>query len=124
MALFGLDDLLLVDLVHREQPIYDDLKPRTERLLERGIIERVGRGRGVKLLLSRRFYRDIGKLGVYTRKRGLDRQTNKELLLRHILENRKDGSRLRELIQVLPAHSYVQVQRLIQDLRAEGRFTK
>ena len=124
VALFRLDDLLLVDLVHREQPIYDDLKPRTERLLERGIIERVGRGRGVKLLLSRRFYRDIGKPGVYTRKRGLDRQTNKELLLRHILENRKDGSRLRELIQVLPAHSYVQVQRLIQDLRAEGKIHK
>ena len=124
VALFGLDDLLLVDLVHREQPVSDDLKPRTERLLERGIIERVGRGRGVKLLLSRRLYRHIGKPGVYTRKRGLDRQTNKELLLRHILENRKDGSRLRELIQVLPAHSYVQVQRLIQDLRAEGKIHK
>ena len=124
VALFGLDDLLLVDLVHREQPISDDLKPRIEPLLERGIIVRSGRGRSARLLLSRRFYRHIGKAGVYTRKRGLDRRTNKMLLLKHIQDNRKEGSRLRELVQVLPALSYVQVQRLIQDLRVEGQIHK
>ena len=124
VALFGLDDLLLVDLVHREQSISDDLKPRVEPLLERGIIERTGRGRSARLLLSRRFYRHIGKAGVYTRKRGLDRETNKELLLKHIQDNRKEGSPLRELRQVLPALSYVQVQRLIQELRTEGQIHK
>ncbi|MCY4657901.1 MAG: putative DNA binding domain-containing protein [Gammaproteobacteria bacterium] len=122
VALFGLDDLLLVDLIHREQLVSDELKPRIEHLLERGIIERMGRGRGARLLLSRQFYRYIGKAGVYTRKRGLDRETNKELLLKHIQDNRKEGSRLRELVQVLPALSYVQVQKLIQDLRAEGKI--
>ena len=53
-----------------EQRVPDSLKSRVEHLLEQGIIERVGRGRGVRLLLSRRFYRHIGKAGVYTRKRG------------------------------------------------------
>ena len=124
VALFGLDDLLLVDLIHREQPVPDDLKPRIEPLLEQGIIERTGRGRSARLLLSRRFYRHIGKAGVYTRKRGLDRETNKELLLKHIQDNRKEGSPLRELVQVLPALSYVQVQRLIQELKTEGQIHK
>ena len=124
VAAFGLDDLLVVDLVHREQPISNDLKPRVEHLLEQGIIERTGRGRGVRLLLSRQFYRHIGKAGVYTRKRGLDRETNKELLLKHIQDNRKEGSPLRELVQVLPALSYIQVQKLLQELRIKGQIHK
>ena len=122
VAAFGLDDLLVVDLVHREQPVSDSLKPRVEHLLERGVIERVGRGRGVQLLLSRRFYRHIGKAGVYTRKRGLDRETNKELLLKHIKDNQRRGSRLRELRQVLPALSRNQVQSLLRSLKSEGRI--
>ena len=124
VATFGLDDFLVVDLVRREQRIPDALRLRVEHLLEQGIIERVGRGRGVRLLLSRRLYRHIGKAGVYTRKRGLDRETNKELLMKHIQDNRHEGSPLRELVQVLPALSYVQVQKLLQDLRIQGRIHK
>ena len=124
VATFGLDDFLVVDLVRREQRIPDALRLRVEHLLEQGIIERVGRGRGVRLLLSRRLYRHIGKAGVYTRKRRLDRETNKELLMKHIQDNRNEGSRLGELVQVLPALSYVQVQKLLQDLRIQGRILK
>ena len=124
VATFGLDDLLVVDLVHREQSVPDDLQSRVDHLLEQGIIERVGRGRGVRLMLSRRFYRYIGKAGTYTRKRGLDRETNKELLLKHIRDNRKEGSPLKELVQVLPSLSYVQVQKLLQNLRIEGHIHK
>ena len=122
VALFGLYDLLLVDLIHREQPVSDELIPRIERLLDRGIIERMGRGRGARLLLSRQFYRYLGKAGTYTRKRGLDRETNKELLLKHILDNRKEGSPLRELKQVLPSLSRHQVQSLLRGLKSEGRI--
>ena len=124
VATFGLDDLLVVDLVHREQPVPNDLQSRVDHLLEQGIIERVGRGRGVRLMLSRRFYRYIGKVGTYTRKRGLDRETNKALLLKHIRDNRKSGSQLKELVQVLPSLSYVQVQKLLQELRIKGQIHK
>ena len=124
VATFGLDDLLVVDLVHREQPIPNDLQSRVNHLLDQGIIERVGRGRGVRLMLSRQFYRYIGKAGTYTRKRGLDRETNKELLLKHIRDNRKEGSQLRELMQVLPALSRDQVQSLLRSLKSEERIYK
>ena len=124
VATFGLDDFLVVDLVRREQCVPDPLGLRVERLLEQGIIERVGRGRGVRLLLSRRFYRHIGKAGIYTLKRGLDRETNKELLLKHIQDNQNEGSPLRDLVQVLPALSYVQVQKLLQDLRRQGQIRR
>ena len=124
VATFGLDDLLVVDLIHREQSVPDDLQSRVNHLLEQGIIERVGRGRGVRLMLSRQFYRYIGKVGTYTRKRGLDRETNKALLLKHIRDNRKSGSQLKELVQVLPSLSYVQVQKLLQELRIKGQIHK
>jgi ATP-dependent DNA helicase RecG len=122
MAAFSTDDFLVVDLVHREQPVSDYLKSRVEHLLEQGIIERMGRGRGVRLLLSQQFYRRLGKAGVYTRKRGLDRETNKMLLLKHIQDNQKEGSQLQELMQVLPSLSRDQVQKLLQDLKIKGRI--
>lgn len=100
-----LDPVAVVDFVHREQPVPDLLKSRVDHLLEQGIIERLGRGRGVRLLLSQRFYRRLGKAGVYTRKRGLDRETNKALLVRHLQESGDAGCPISELQQVLPDQS-------------------
>ena len=121
MASFNTEDFLVIDLLHREQPVPDNLKTRIPYLLEQGVIERLGRGRGVRHLLSRRFYRFLGKPGTYTRRRGLDRETNKQLLLKHLLDNKSEGSQLRELAQVLPSQTRRQIQALLQELRNEGR---
>ena len=66
----------------------------------------------------------IDEKGAYTRKKGLDRETNKALLLKHIKENRGSGSRLKELIQVLPALTMPQVQTLLRELKSEGEIHK
>jgi ATP-dependent DNA helicase RecG len=120
MAAFTTDDFLAVDLVHREQPVPDRLKPRLEPLLEQGIIERTGHGRGTRLHLSRRFYRHLGKGGIYTRKRGLDRETNKALVMRHLKDCGDEGCPISELQQVLPAQSRDYLKRLLSGLRLEG----
>jgi hypothetical protein len=65
--------------------------------------------RGSLLVLAQKYYVHAGKSGIYTRKRGLDRNTNKELLLKHIRANRTEGARLADLLQVLPSHSENQV---------------
>ena len=119
-ASFSTEDFLIIDLIHREQPVPDYLKHRISHLLEEGVIERVGRGRDVRHLLSRRFYRFVGKSGVYTRKVGLDRETNKALLLKHITDSESEGAPFTELMQVLPGLSRRQVQYLIEELRREG----
>jgi len=121
LATFGTDDFLLLDVLRRDVPVPDQLKPRLAHLLDEGVIERIGRGRGVRYLLSRALYDRLGEKGVYTRQRGLDRETNKALLEQHIRENAEDGSPLRELQQVLPALSRGQLQVLLSELRAEGR---
>ena len=119
LAAFTTGDFLTLDLVHREQPVAEELRSRLPGLVEQGIIEPTGRGR---YILSQRFYGFLGKKGVYTLKRGLDRETNKALLLKHIQDNHKEGSRLQELRQVLPALSRDQVQKLLRELKEEGRI--
>ncbi|MBN1554266.1 MAG: putative DNA binding domain-containing protein [Phycisphaerae bacterium] len=122
--LFSTDDFLVLDLIHREQSIPKFLKSRLQSLMNIGVIERHGRGRGVKYILSRSCYTALNQKGVYTRKKGLDHETNKALLLKHIQENEKFGSRLKDLCQVLPSLSYPQVQSLLQQLKSEGKIHK
>ncbi|NUP98443.1 MAG: putative DNA binding domain-containing protein [Armatimonadetes bacterium] len=122
LTTFGTDDFLLLDVLRRDVAVPDQLKPRLAHLLAEGVIERIGRGRGVRYLLSRSMYDSVGEKGVYTRQRGLDRKTNKALLEWHIRENAEEGSPLRDLQQVLPALSKDQVQKLLTELRAESRI--
>jgi ATP-dependent DNA helicase RecG len=119
---FCTQDFLVLDLVHHEQTVPPELQTRLHQLLDQGIIESFGRGRGTRYLLPRKFYGLKGKAGVYTRKRGLDRGTNKELLLKHIQDNHPIGARFDELQQVLPALSRSQIQKLLKELKAEGRI--
>ncbi len=121
-ASFTTEDFLVFDLIHREQPVPAFLARRLPVLREQGVIERVGRGRGTRHLLSRRFYRFLGQGGTYTRRRGLDRETNKALLLRHIEDSVPAGAKLDELLQVLPNLSRNQVRTLIRDLQRAGRI--
>lgn len=120
-ASFDTPDFLILDLVHREQVVPTDLSPRLRRLVDLGVIETVGRGRGVRYLLSRRFYVATGQSGVYTRRRGLDRAQNQELLVAHLRRSGARGCPMSELEQVLPSQSRAQIKSLLQALRVSGR---
>ena len=122
LELFSTDDFLLLDYIHKEKKVPEKFENRLQLLVDKGVIERYGRGRGVKYILSRQYYDMVDEKGSYTRKKGLDRKTNKALLIKHIKENNDDGSRLKELMQVLPALSKGQVQSLIKELKANGKI--
>jgi ATP-dependent DNA helicase RecG len=119
-ANFDTGDFLVLDRAHREEAVPVMLRARIPRLVDLGALERVGRGRGVRYLLSRRFYTEIGERGAYTRHRGLDREASKALLLQHLRANAADGSAMSELQQVLPGQSRAQLKRLLDELRTEG----
>jgi len=124
VAAFSTEDFLVLDYVHKERPLSDyppELKVRLKLLVDLGIVECIGRGRSARYLLCQQFYIHTGKSGVYTRKIGLDKETNKELLLKHIRSNTKKGATLKELCQVLPALSSSQVQKLMRELKAEAK---
>ncbi len=119
---FSTQDFLILDHVHRGQPIPDALKWRVPHLVEAGALESIGRGRGTRHVLSRRFYVMTGRRGVYTRKRGLDRETNKALLVKHIHDNSVVGSKMKEFREVLPSHSRSQIQVLLRELVRDGKI--
>ena len=53
----------------------------TEDLFKLELIEKIGTR---KYILSKRYYSEIGKKGEYTRRKGLDKQRNKELIIQHL----------------------------------------
>ena len=113
---FSTPHFLALDAVHRVGKVASDLKDAVDDLLEIGIVERVKRGRYV---LSRRMYAALGRKGAYTRRKGLDRDTNQQLLLKHIKENAAAGSTMDELMQVLPSLSRNQIYGMLDRLRNE-----
>lgn len=118
---FGTADLLVLDLVHRDQTVPDDLRGYLRALRDVGVIESVGRGSGTRYLLSRSLYKAVGQVSAYTRRRGLDDETNKELLFRHLESGGDKGSPIAELQEVLPMLSRSKIRRLLQSLASEGR---
>lgn len=118
---FTTEDFLTLDFIRRDAALPEALTGRLPRLRELGLIETVGRGRGTHLMLARRFYSAMGKSGAYTRQKGLDRETNKALLEKHLHDAHPNGCALAELHQVVPQLSEATVQRLLQELRQEER---
>jgi len=117
-ASFGIRDLMVLSLVHEAAAVPPDLQKEVGHLLDHGVIERVGPRR---LILSKKFYRFLRRPGEYTRRRGLDHETNKQLLLAHIRSaDRGEGVKMDELLLVLPAKSRDQVKRMVLELRDEA----
>src|SRR5258708_20707085 len=80
----------LSEHVHKERRLPSqppELKVRLKQLIDLGIVEQIGRGRGTRYILCHRFYEETGRSAEYTRKRELDKETNKQLLVRHVLSN-------------------------------------
>ena len=74
-----------------------------------------------KVLVSRQCYKSIGKGGTFTRLKGLDNGTNKELLIRHMKDMDNPGLKLSDFQLVLPSLSVRQIQWLLKDLEATSR---
>jgi len=111
---FSTGDFLLINALFHEQKLTNELQARIKRLVDMGIIEHSGRN---KYVLARSLYEATGKSGVHTRLVGLDRDTNKELILKHIRKNGEKGTPFKELEQVLPSHSRNQIKALVRELQ-------
>lgn len=116
----GIRDLLIIDRLAESKSVDATDSHHLPRLAEMGLVERAGRN---KWILSKGLYTAIGKRGAYTRKRGLDYETEKELLLRHLRERGSEGCPINELLEVLPDRTRSQVRMRLAELREEGRAT-
>lgn len=107
-------DFLAIDALYHERRLSKNQQSRLKRLIDLGIVEHVSRN---KYVLARSLYEITGKSGVHTRIVGLDRDTNKELLLKHIRKNGDKGTPFKELEQVLPSQSRNQIKVLVRELQ-------
>jgi ATP-dependent DNA helicase RecG len=121
MRLYDTAHLLILDSVRREVPVPEALKPLVDRLVADGLLERISRGRGARLILSRTFSHAIGESATYTRRRGLDQDECKLLLLKHLERKGENGAPLTELAQVLPSKTKRQIQHLLGLLADEKK---
>lgn len=117
----GTHDLILLNQIHSSQPIAPKDKGRLKELLDLGVVEYIGHGRGTRYLLSRSFFELAGESGVHTRRQGLSRSANKELLLQHIRQS-SSGATMAEFRQVLPSLSDDQIKGLVQELKREQKI--
>jgi ATP-dependent DNA helicase RecG len=118
---FTTEDLLVLNGLRTSDHVSERLAARIPALREAGLVEAVSRGKGTRYLLSKKLYIQLGEAAAYTRRRGLDRETNKELLLQHLRDFGAAGVRLKQLCGVLPHLSYGQVRSLIAELKAEQK---
>ncbi len=118
---FSVHDFLLLHLIHQGERVPAHFRPRQRHLANLGVIEVLGAGRSARYLLAKRFYVAGGEASAYTRRKGLDREQNRALLLAHLQNLFPQGCGLAELQEVIPAVPRASVQRLLNDLRAQGK---
>jgi ATP-dependent DNA helicase RecG len=114
-------DYLALECLQHEREVPAPLRDRLPGLAAVGAVEVLGRGKGARYILSEALYAVLGAKGTHTRKKGLDHETNKALLLKHLSKQGTDGAALAELRQVLPALPESAVQALLSELRDESR---
>ena len=118
---FSTHDFLALDALRREHHLSDVLKTRLPALIDAGVVEAFGRGKGVRHILSRSLYAEMGAKGVYTRRKGLDHETNKALVEKHLKDSHPKGAPMKEFLQVLPSFNRSQLNRLLDELLLEGK---
>jgi len=120
---FSTLDYLALERLHQGKELGTALKDRVPGLIAAGAIESIGRGKNTRYILSEALYASLGAKGTHTRQRGLDRETNKALLIKHLSKQGGTGAPLAELRQVLPSLPESAVRELLRELRAEEKLT-
>jgi ATP-dependent DNA helicase RecG len=121
VASFSTDDFVTLDAIYNDEPLAARLQPIAKKLFDIGLLERTPKSKGHRIILAKRLYNALGKSGVHTRKLGLERPSEKALLLQHIQSKGAEGAKLKEMRQVLTTLNRSSVQVLLRELRDENK---
>lgn len=107
--------LILHKIKNNEQVTSSNI---TEELLELGLIEKIGFS---KYMLSKQYYTDMNQKGKYTKKKGLSRSKNKELIIQH-LHDFKSATKA-DFAEVFKFElSGKEISNLLEELKREGKI--
>lgn len=129
-ALHGERKLSGKELAERTHISMQRMKPLVEALIERGLVEEIGRGAHRMLMLSQKAYQKSGKTKEYTRQKGIDRVRFPEMILQ--LAQSQDGvitkTDVVELLHITKTQAYALLQQLCEshhlEIEGKGRYTK
>ena len=93
-----------------------------EKFLRLGIVERVGKTKGTKYMLSHRYYTHKEKPGIYTKIKGITREHKKQLILEHI--NREGSGRRDDFLDAFPKLKTSDISNLLQELKRGGKIER
>jgi len=123
MINFSTEDFIVIQSAFSGRSIIERYTNTAKRLFEEGLLEKSPVKKNHQWILSRKLYAAVGQQGVHTRKKGLDRETNKELLIKHIQSSEPAGAKMIELLQVLPAFDRHHMRSLLLELKEERRIS-
>ncbi len=115
---FSFEEMLELENIRENQVV--ERPESCKRFLDLGIVERIGRGRGTRYILSHRYYAHRGKTGTHTRISGIHREKQKELILRHLAKNKKGYTR--DIQDIFPELKPMDVSNLLRELKNDGRI--
>lgn len=104
----------------RQNHRLDDKKLK-ENFLRLGLIEKVGKKKGTKYILSKKYYEHIGARGTHTKLRGITRDEKKLLIFKHLKQFGK--ARSSDFQQALDLDQ-IQVKNLMTELKKEGKVKR
>ncbi len=113
--ILSVDELVFLFKIKNKEFVERD---KINSLINLGLVEIVGKR---KYILSKKYYLDSNQRGKYTRSKGLDGETNKQIILKHLSEF-PEGAKKQELIDVLPHLSWIKIWRILDELRNENKI--
>lgn len=112
---FSLDEICALEKIRKTQTLNNLVSK--EKFLELGIIEKIGKTRGSKYILSHRYYAHKNRTGIYTRLVGISREKQKELIRQHLKKNIR-GKR-EDFQDIFPELKLMDISNLLQELKHE-----
>lgn len=112
--------LTTTDLTASVQKTEPEVRATLEKLLEAGLIEAHGTGRGRSYTLSAKVYRQTGQKAAYVRQAGFDKLQQEQMVLKYIGTH---GSIKRADVMELCRITKDQAAKLLKSLVKEGKIT-
>jgi len=110
-------DYVLLEKIRKGEPV---ARSQVQHLIECGLLESYGRTNSMRFILSSEYYKHAGKLGLRTKRMGLTRDKNKEIILMHL--RRHSSGTMAEFVQIFPELKRDDITNLLSDLRRDGKI--
>ena len=119
---FTTEELLALHQINSKYAVEDELHSQAEKLLQQDLILKIGSGKQSRFVITPQFYDYSDKRLSESFKQAIERAQQKVTLFKRIVENEIVGTKLAELMELLPSLTRRQVQGLLQEMRDEKQI--